>query len=261
MLSANMTDGGEVKLRVRRKDGPDGRAYWEEFVLGWEGEDTVVELLHSIADDPRNASGEMTSPVVWEDGCGNGTCGSCSMLINGKPLLACRAKVKDFPPAPIMLEPLLKFPVIRDLWVDRSALFESLKAVEAWAEPDSYHKAGPAANVPPDAAGRARDYARCIHCGICLEACPGYNSISEYVGPAAIAHSAAYQELALFGLDCDRLHWRLMLPGGVADCGKALNCVKLCPQGIPLTAAIAITGRRINAAAWKALVGRMIKEA
>jgi succinate dehydrogenase / fumarate reductase iron-sulfur subunit len=169
--------------------------------------------------------------------------------------LACRAKIRDFPPAPIVLEPLLKFPLIRDLWVDRSEVFESLKRVEAWIEVDSYADPGFYANIPREAADMAREYAKCIHCGICLEGCPSYNSISEYVGPAAIVSSAVYQELAPFGPQTDRLQRLLMFVGGVVDCGKALNCVKLCPQGIPLTTAIAITSRRVNAKAWRSLMG------
>lgn len=245
-----------VKLKVRRQDEPGDKIYWDEFILNWDGDNTVADLLRMIAKDPFTADGESTSPVVWEDGCGSGHCGSCAMLINGKPLLACRAKVEDFPPAPIILEPLVKFPVVRDLWVDRSIIFESLKQLESWMKLDKYADTGPGAHITPDAADRAREFARCIHCGICIEACPSVSSISEYTGPAAIASSAAYLELNPSGHQSERMQYALMQPGGSAGCGKSLNCARLCPQGIPLTSAIAMVNQRINETAWNRLRGK-----
>jgi len=246
----------KVKLRVRRQDGPGERSYWEDFILDWRDDDTVADLLHAVAENPVTESGGETNPIVWEDGCGSGDCGSCAMLINGKPLLACRAKVADFPPAPIMLEPLSKFPLVRDLWVDRSVIDESLKQLEVWIETDSYQPAESGPTVSPEAAKNAQEFARCIHCGICIEACPSVSSISEYRGPLAISASAAYLELQPSGLQNDRLQQSLMQPGGVADCGNAGNCVHLCPRGIPLTTAIAMANRRVNATAWKRLRGK-----
>ena len=245
-----------IELKVRRQDGPGGRAYWEDFLLEWHGDGTVADLLKLISADPKLANGRATSPVIWENGCGDGECGSCAMLINGKPLLACRADLSDFPPAPIILEPLMKFPVIRDLWVDRSAVFESLKRAEVWIEADGCNDIPPCPEVPPDAARRAYEFGRCIHCGICLEVCPGFNATSHYVGAASIASSAAYQELQPDSDNTKRLQRALMQPGGITGCGSAMNCVKLCPQEIPLTSAIAMVNQRINATAWKRLRGK-----
>lgn len=245
-----------VKLKVRRQDEPGELVYWEDFDLRWNGDDTVADLLRMITKDPFTAAGEPTSPVVWEDGCNSGHCGSCAMLINGKPLLACRAKVADFPPAPIILEPLMKFPVVRDLWVDRSIIFESLMQLESWIALGTYAVTEPGAHITPDAADRAREFARCIHCGICIEGCPSVSSISEYTGPAAIASVAAYLELNPSGPESGRLQYALMHPNGVAGCGKSLTCAQLCPRGIPLTSAIAMVNQRINETAWNRLRGK-----
>jgi len=259
-----MAKYGYIDLRVRRQDGPLNKERWEDFLVERRDACTVADILKAVERTPRLADGRETSPIVWENGCGEGRCGSCAMLINGHPLLACRAKLDDFPPAPIILEPLSKFPVVRDLWVDRSALFEALDAVGVWVEPDGAQDAVSAyvatadittADVGPGAARRAYEYGRCIHCGICMEVCPSYNGLASYVGPAAVAASAAYQELCPSGADARRMQRALMEPGGITGCGAAMNCVKLCPQGIPLTSAIAATNRRVNAAAWGMLRG------
>ncbi len=231
-----MSEIRTIDLRIRRQDKPGGKGYWEEFRLKCGPGATVADLLKFIEADPKVASGRWTSPVAWESGCGDGHCGSCAMIINGKPLLACRAQLDDFPPAPIVLEPLSKFPVVRDLWVDRSALFESLKRAEVWLESSPKFSSDP----------NYSDYARCIHCGICLEACPNFNPVSRFIGPAAIALSAAYQEQTPDSPDARRLQLALMKPGGITGCGSAMNCVKLCPTGIPLTTAIAATNRKLN---------------
>jgi succinate dehydrogenase / fumarate reductase iron-sulfur subunit len=241
-----MNETRTIDLRIRRQDEPGGKGFWEDFHIESEAGGTVADLLRFIEANPKTVSGRLTSPVVWESGCGDGRCGSCAMIINGKPLLACRARLADFPPAPIILEPLSKFPVVRDLWVDRSAVFDSLKRAEVWLE--SSEKFSPVPNYS--------DYARCIHCGICLEACPNFNSVSQFIGPAAIALSASYQEQMPDSPDTRRLQVALMKPGGITGCGSAMNCVKLCPMEIPLTTAIAVTNRRVNKAAWKILKGK-----
>jgi succinate dehydrogenase / fumarate reductase iron-sulfur subunit len=133
---------------------------------------------------------------------------------------------------------------------------ESLKHLEAWIETDSYDANGHDPEITQEAAAKAREYSRCIHCGICIEVCPSVSGISEYKGPIAIAACAAYLEMNLPEADSIRLQQVLMQPGGAVDCGNAFNCVQLCPQKIPLTSAIAVTNRRINATVWKSLRDR-----
>jgi succinate dehydrogenase / fumarate reductase iron-sulfur subunit len=80
-------------------------------------------------------------------------------------------------------------------------------------------------------------------CGCCLEACPQINSTSRFVGPAAL------NQVRLFNLHpsgkmhaAERLD-AVMGAGGVEDCGKAQNCVEVCPKEIPLVDSITAVGR------------------
>ena len=134
---------------------------------------------------------------------------------------------------PITLEPMTKFPLVRDLVVDRSRMFEDLKKVKAWIDLDGTHELGPGPRQSPENQEEAYPLSRCMTCGCCLEACPQVNDALELHRPAAIS------QVRLFNLHPTRQDAReraletLMGEGGVADCGKAQNCVEVCPEGDP----------------------------
>src|SRR5574338_631459 len=125
-------------LKIYR--GHPGHQYWEEFELAVVPLANVISSLMEIQKNPINRKGEKVEPVVWEAGCLEEVCGSCSMLINGKPRQACSAiidrLIQESGSATITLAPFTKFPLVRDLIVDRSSMFENLKKVSAWVEVD-----------------------------------------------------------------------------------------------------------------------------
>jgi succinate dehydrogenase / fumarate reductase, iron-sulfur subunit len=144
----------------------------------------------------------------------------------------------------ITIEPMSKFPLVRDLIVDRSRMFESLKRVKAWVNLDGSHELGPGPRQSQENQEEAYPLSRCMTCGCCLEACPQVNATSNFIGPAAI------NQVRLFNLHpsgkmqaAERLE-ALMGDGGVADCGKAQNCVEVCPKEIPLVDSIAQVSRQ-----------------
>src|SRR4029077_15699424 len=87
----------------------------------------------------------------------------------------------------IRLEPFSKFPVVRDLAVDRSVLFENLKAVKAWVPVDGSYDLGPGPRVTMEDQEAAYPLSRCISCCCCMEACPQFNEETNFVGAAAIS--------------------------------------------------------------------------
>ena len=112
----------------------------------------VISSLMEIAANPVTASGKTTTPITYDSNCLEEVCGSCAMLINGRARMACSALV-DKLEQPIRLEPFSKFPVVRDLAVDRSVLFENLKAVKAWVPIDGSYDLGPGPRVSMRGAG------------------------------------------------------------------------------------------------------------
>ena len=104
-------------LKIYR--GNPGNQYWEEFELQMEPFVNVISALMQIQENPVNRRGERVTPVVWEQGCLEEVCGSCSMLINGKPRQACTALIepiiKQTGNRTITLAPFSKFPLVRAL--------------------------------------------------------------------------------------------------------------------------------------------------
>src|SRR5258708_14610723 len=130
-----------VLFKIRRQASPNDKPRWEEFELPWHAGMNVISSMMEIARNSVTRDGKPTTPIIYDSNCLEEVCGSCAMLINGKARMACSALV-DKLDQPIRLEPLSKFPVIRDLSVDRSVLFENLKRVKAWVPGDGPYDLG-----------------------------------------------------------------------------------------------------------------------
>ncbi len=237
----------KVRLRVRRQDGPeraDSRRF-EEFEVAWRPQLNVHGCLEAIRKNPVTTEGKRVAPVAWEASCLEEVCGSCTMLVNGKVRQACSTLVDQVSPKgqTIVLEPMTKFPLERDLVVDRSRMFDALKHVKAWVELDGTHALGAGPRESQDAQRTRYPLSRCMTCGSCLEACPQYGQGSAFIGAAAISQARLMNLHPTGALQKRERVEALMTEGGVADCGKAQNCVEVCPKEIPLVDSIADMAR------------------
>jgi len=244
-----------VEFRIRRQDRPDSQAYWQEFQIPYRPSYNVVSALMAIRENPITTDGQRVEPVAWEINCMEEVCGSCTMLINGRPQQACSALVDNLD-QPILLEPLTKFPVLRDLMVDRSAIFKGLSKVRAWIEIDGIfdiHRGAP--RISPKDWEKNYLYSRCMSCGCCMEACPQYAQGLDFIGPASLAQVRLMNNHPTGRyFRTERLH-AIMGDGGLSDCGNAQNCVRVCPKEIPLTTAIAELGRQVTGQLLKDILG------
>jgi succinate dehydrogenase / fumarate reductase iron-sulfur subunit len=233
-------------LRVFR--GNPGKQYWEDFSLPLIAHANIISALMDIQRNPVNAQGEKVTPIAWESGCLEEVCGSCSMLINGYPRQACTALIqtilKETKSNTIQVAPLTKFPLIRDLIVDRSRMFEDLKKIRAWLNVDSTFNNGPGPKVNPEKQKIMYELSTCMTCGCCLEACPQINRNSAFIGPAAISQARLFNLNPLGNTQKEERLRPLMKEGGISDCGNNQNCAKVCPKEIPLTDSIAAISRQ-----------------
>ena len=249
-----MAEQSKVLFKIQRQDNPDSEPYFEEFELPYRQNMNVISALMEIRRNPVTKDGKETSPVTWDMNCLEEVCGACSMVINGKPRQSCTALV-DKLEQPIVLEPMRTFPVIRDLHVDRSRMFDSLKKVKAWIPIDGTYDLGPGPRMAEKKRQWAYELSKCMTCGVCLEACPNVNSNSNFIGPAPVSQVRLFNAHPTGAMHkAERLN-ALMGDGGIQDCGNSQNCVQVCPKGIPLTTSIAALNRDTNLQAFKNLFG------
>jgi succinate dehydrogenase / fumarate reductase iron-sulfur subunit len=235
-----------VRIEIKRQSGPDGAAVWEKFELPWKPGMNVISAMMDIAANPVTVDGKETTPIAYDSNCLEEVCGSCAMRINGKARMACSALV-DKLEQPIRLEPLSKFPVVRDLSVDRSVLFENLKAVKAWVPIDGTYDLGSGERMFPQLQEERYPLSRCISCCCCMEVCPQFNESTGFVGAATIAQVKLFNEHPAGKVLKEERLRALMGDGGIQECGYAQNCVQACPKQLPLTEAISDVSRDVIA--------------
>jgi len=239
-----MANNKTVIIKIKRQDNPSAKSHWEEFELSYKPGMNVISSLMEIAANPVTRDGKATTPITYDSNCLEEVCGSCAMLINGRTRMACSALI-DKLEQPIRLEPFTKFPVVRDLAVDRSVLFENLKAVKAWVPIDGTYDLGSGPRVSPEEQEAAYPLSRCISCCCCMEACPQFNEETGFVGAATISQVRLFNTHPTgAALKRERLA-ALMGDGGIQECGYAQNCVEVCPKDIPLTRSISEVGGEV----------------
>jgi len=176
------------------------------------------------------------------------------MVINGRVRQSCSCLISEHAPREgdvLTVEPMSKFPVVRDLAVDRSRLFNALRRVKAWVPIDGTWSLGSGPRETPAAQETRYVLSTCMSCGCCLEACPQFNLepdprswSTSFIGAHAISQARLFNSHGTGSvLRRERLDV-LLGRGGVNDCGNAQNCVKVCPKEIPLTESIAAIGRQ-----------------
>ena len=221
--------------------------------MPWRPGMNIISCLLAIQRNPVNGRAA-DHAVVWESNCLEEVCGACTMLINGKVRQACSALVDNLA-QPITLEPFKSFPVVRDLIVDRSRVFETFKRM-GWVPIDGTYDLGPGPKM--DEADRQKSYvlSTCMACGACMEACPNVNDSTPFIGAGAINQARLHNSHPTGAMLAEERLEALMDEGGIAYCGNDQNCVRVCPKGIPLTDSIAEMNRQVNLYAMKSLFNK-----
>lgn len=229
--------------------GSPEKQYWEEFELELKPHYNLTSAFMEIQKLPINNKKEKVTPVAWEQSCLEEVCGSCTMLINGRPRQACTALVDELLKASgsntIIVAPLSKYPLVKDLVVNRDKLFDSLIRLRGWIDVDDSLDRGFGPKISPKVQDVRYTLSTCMSCACCQEACPQVNNNSKFVGPAPISQVRLFNSHPTGKIMKDERNHFLMEEGGVTECGNAQNCVQVCPKKIPLTESIAVMGREV----------------
>lgn len=240
-----MSEQKTIHLIIERQDSTKTNPYTDEFKIPYRPGMNVIACLMEIQRNPVNTKGKPVAPVTWESNCLEEICGACLMVINGKPRQACTALIDQLE-QPIRLKPARTFPVIRDLVVDRSRMFDALKRVKAWVPIDGTYDLGPGPRMPENDRQWAYELSKCFTCGACVEACPNVNERQSFMGAFAINQVRLFNTHPTGAMHAHERLDAMMGEGGIHECGNSQNCVQVCPKNIPLTTSIAAVNAQVN---------------
>ncbi len=281
MTTPTQEKPASFEVRILRQDAPGESSHWERHQVTYEPNLNVISVLQKVAMQATTSEGKMTTPVAWDCNCLEEVCGACTMLVNGQTRQACSALVDKLlaeEPGSIELRPMSKFPVVRDLVVDRGRMFRALERVQAWIPVDGYGDRGAGPRESQEGQEVRYPLSECMTCGCCVEACPQFGKVElsqhsdetdeqfaerkaraydeSFVGAAAISQAILFNEHPTGHMNAGERLETLMGPGGLQICGNAQNCVSVCPKEIPLTTSIARAGRQTTGHLLKSLFDR-----
>ena len=222
-------------VKIKRQHMPDTEAYWQSFIYNGPAHVTVSAVLDALnyTDDLLDIEGNSASRIRWECSCMQAICGGCAMVINGVPALACATFADEVKGEALVLEPLSKFPVIADLCVDRSSIYENLISAKAYLE----------SLAESDKRQHDHQYsvAKCLKCGLCLEVCPNYRPGGDFYG--AVLANESYLIASQSADKSPEVVKEYKAHFG-AGCSKALSCQSICPVGIETISSIMKMNKR-----------------
>lgn len=221
-----------IVLRVQRyRPEQDAQPYFQEYEVPFRQDWVILDALNWIKEYKDG-----TLSFRWS--CRMGVCGSCGMMVNGRPRLTCNTFLREFYPNPITVEPLVNFDIERDLVICMDTFIEKLKKVKPWIirKEVKSPEEGPYSQTPAQLY-RYKQFSMCINCMLCYAACPVVGMHPEFIGPAALALGVRYL------LDSRDQGWdeRMDEVGsheGVWSCTFVGECSVVCPKHVDPAAAI-----------------------
>ncbi|WP_338833106.1 Fumarate reductase iron-sulfur subunit [Moorella humiferrea] len=195
----------------------DRKPYYGKYEIEAGGKMKVLDVLRYIQ---RNFDGEL----AFRSSCGIGRCGSCAVVVNGKPVLSCMEYVEN---TDIVIEPLANYPVIKDLIIDREPYNNKIKHIRPFLD-----KTGEVTRtVDKGDYQQYEQFSRCVECLCCMSVCPSFSRVPhEFYGPCIFVQLARYRAHPLDG------GARILTAkyGGVYSCLSCKRCTAVCPQGIDI---------------------------
>lgn len=226
-----MADMIEIEV-LRYRPEEDNEPWTQRYQVPFTHEMSVLEALTYIKD-------HLDSTLSYRWSCRMAICGSCGMMVNGKPKLGCKTFLRDYKAqGKMQLEPLANFPIERDLVVDMSDFMAKLERIKPYIVPkDELDVCNGETLQTPEQLAKYRQFSMCINCGLCYAACPQYALKPEFLGPAALALLYRYNEDSRDSAKEERMKL-VHQESGVWSCTFVGACSDVCPKGVDPAAAI-----------------------
>lgn len=223
-----------VTLYVRRFDPEKNDSPWiQKYNLEVERGMTILDGLHKIKEsqDPS---------LAFRFSCRMGVCGSCAMLVNGRPMLSCNTQILDISETALTVAALPNFDIIRDLVPDLAPMFAAHASVEPYIQRSDEGEMENPTGVyfqTPDQLLDFMQFTYCIKCGACMAACPTMATDTKYPGPMPLTQAHRYNADSR---DDGAVSRTKLITGthGVFSCHYAGECSSVCPKGVDPARAI-----------------------
>jgi len=210
----------EIKILVKRYEPEDKRSWISEYKVPVDEDTTVLDALIYIKD-------RIDRTLTFRYSCRMAICGSCGMVINGKPLLACHTRISEIN-EPIFIEPLFNFEILKDLVVDIDIFMDYLKEMK----PYIIRKEEPKEIIiKTEQQEPIMNPSACINCMLCYAACPVFGYDPTFKGPAALSLLYRYLMDPLDQGKEDRLKIATD-KDAIWKCSFWGECSNVCPKGV-----------------------------
>jgi succinate dehydrogenase/fumarate reductase iron-sulfur protein len=224
-----------ITLEISRYD-PDTNLSWiQSYQVEVGGILRFVDVLRKIND-------EQDPTLAWASSCEHAQCGSCGIILNGKPLLACELLVQDaverFKTYTFHLRPLTIAPVLRDLVVDLEKAYNRVHEIKPYLiKPTALPKEGDEYRILPETVEKYVEATRCINCFCCATAC--ISSHRHFLGPNAIMANIVRIMDPRETAKQERMEI-LCNENGVYRCHTSRACSFVCPKEIDVSHFLAL---------------------
>ncbi len=234
-MSENPSQDKVVVFYIRRYN-PDisPKPYWQEFNVKVHHGMTVLDGLHQIKS-------EQDPTLAVRYSCRMGVCGSCGMLLNGKPSLACNTQILHIATDRLTLASLPNFEIIKDLVPDLRPMFKKHISINPHImRTDDEEMLNPSGELyqHPDELTNYLQFTYCIKCGLCMAACPTMATDPEYLGPQVLTQAHRYNSDTRDGGFAVRREIVGNGAHGAFRCHYAGECSNVCPKGVDPARAI-----------------------
>jgi fumarate reductase iron-sulfur subunit len=210
---------------LRYRPDQDSAPWWQKFDLPYTDDMSVLQGLLAIKDD-------LDGSLSFRWSCRMAICGSCGVMIDGKPRLGCKTFLRDYAPGGLRVEPLAHFPIERDLVVDIGDFIGKLQRIVPYIVPKEPRtlEQGEYLQTPRELE-YFEQYSSCINCLLCYSACPQYGLNDKFVGPAALSLLHRYNADSRDGARQERMQL-VNAKEGVWTCTAVGYCSEVCPKGV-----------------------------
>ncbi len=225
-----ITDKRVQKVSIMRYDPMvDEKPHLQTFDVPCDDTTSVLDAIGYIKDN-------LDKNLSYRWSCRMAICGSCGMMVNGVPKLACKAFLRDYQDG-LTLEALANFPIEKDLIVDMTPFIERLEAIKPYIiGNDRTPDQGPNIQTP-EQMEKYKQFAGCINCGLCYAACPQFGLNPEFIGPAALTLAHRYN---LDSRDHGSAERMQLINGdnGAWGCTFVGYCSEVCPKHVDPASAV-----------------------